>query len=185
MRLAAGIKTHLDGAQVQFPPIGPDAPHHGRVALAQPDGEIGEVAEGLDLRAAIALAAATRHLDAFLKARRPDQRTADPRRAVKPVDGRAFVRTRNTRCGKPGAGHRPPVRKQRAVDGIARQRASRAADDGTHGAENAAECCTRRLKENGRHGRLEKCQGSGKRKTPAIRRFHPGTSAERTTAACL
>lgn len=149
--LPSPVDPHLDIRQVELAPIGPDAPDAGDLALAESDGEVGEVTEALHLRPArLAARALARHL--LLEARRPDQRAADARRPVKPVDRGALVGAGDARRRQPCSGDRPPSIDQRAIDDAPGQSTRRASEDRTDRTEHAAERRARRLEENRGHG---------------------------------
>src|SRR5262249_13551205 len=87
--LAAAIDAQPDPFAVDLASVGPDAPDAGDLALAEREGDIGEVVIFGDLWPG--LAALPARGAPFLEARRPDHYAAEARRAVEPRDRSALL----------------------------------------------------------------------------------------------
>ena len=151
LRLRADMNAHLDLRQVEFATVRPDTTYAGNRPLAQPDRDIGEIAERLHFRPT-ALAAGALDGRLLLETRRPYQRAAEAGATIEAAYRHALVRAGNARRREPRSGDRAAAVDQRAVYHAASQCARRLADDRPQRTEHRTERGPCRLKDNGGHG---------------------------------
>jgi len=138
------MHAHRQRRAVQEIAIGPNPADAANLALAQANGEIGEIriarrgrGGGRATEPSLAARILAARGDDLFQPRRPDHLPRQSRTAVEARDRRAFGRCHDIEIGEPRPGHAARGRaEQSPVDDVASKCAGDAPGDGTSGAEH-------------------------------------------------